>query len=413
MADIRPFRGYRPRADLVARIASPPYDVLSSEEARMMCADNDLSFLRVVKAEVDLPRSVDVHADEVYERGAANLRRLIRDGALLREERPSFYVYQQTMGDHVQAGLVAGASIDEYQDGRIKKHEHTRPEKEMDRARHIEVLGANTGPVFLTYRANAGMNDLVDRVRAGDPVYDFKAEDGIGHALWPVGDPTLVSALRTAFGALPGLYVADGHHRSAAASRVRDVMKSRNPGHTGEEPYNFFLSVIFPDDQLQILDYNRVVKDLAGLTEEAFMDRVAASFEVSPTTDPRPRGKGAFGMFLGGRWYRLTAKGGAPAGSDGVAGLDVTVLQDHLLAPILGIEDPRRDARIDFVGGIRGLDELERRCAADAAVAFALYPTRVAELMAVADAGDVMPPKSTWFEPKLRSGIVVKMLEED
>lgn len=412
MAVIRPFRGYRPRPDVVQRVASPPYDVLSSEEARVAAEGNPLSFLHVVKAEIDLDPSVDVHSDEVYRKGSENLQRLISQEHLLQDETPCFYVYQQRMGDHVQAGVVAGASVDEYQNDLIKKHELTRADKENDRAHHIEILGANAGPVFLTYRASKAVDSLVDRVRKGTPEYDFVAEDGIGHTFWVVEDEKTVDGFRQAFAAVECLYVADGHHRSAAASRVRELKKKANPGHTGKEQYNFFLSVIFPHDQLNILDYNRVVKDLGSLTQEQFLGEVRARFNPARTDDPKPKEKGNFGMFLGGIWYRLQALPDTLAGPDPVESLDVAVLQNSLLGPVLGIRDPRTDPRIDFVGGIRGLAELERRCARDAVVAFVLYPTSIEELMAIADAGKVMPPKSTWFEPKLRSGIVVKLLEE-
>ncbi len=412
MADIRPFKAYRPRPDVVREVASPPYDVLSSEEARAVAEGNPLSFLHVVKAEIDLDPSVDVHSEEVYRKGAENLQNLIARGNLIRDESPCFYIYQQRMGDHVQAGVVAGASVDEYQDDLIKKHEHTRTDKENDRARHIEILGANAGPVFLTYKALETVDSIVDRIRSGEPEYDFTAEDGIGHTLWVVSDEGDIAALREAFAAVPCLYVADGHHRSAAASRVREIKKKANPNHTGDEQYNFFLTVIFPHDQLKILDYNRVVKDLGSRSKEQFLEEVGARFNLAPADDPKPKEKGTFGMYLGGKWYRFQATPDTLAGGDPVESLDVAILQNNLLGPLLGIRDPRTDKRIDFVGGIRGLEELERRCAADAAVAFALFPTSVRELMAIADAGRVMPPKSTWFEPKLRSGIIIKMLEE-
>jgi len=412
MALIRPFRGYRPRADVVEKVASPPYDVLSSDEAREAAAGNPLSFLHVVKAEIDLDPSVDVHSDEVYRMGARNLRRLIDDGFLVRDQAPCFYVYQQRMGAHLQAGLVVGASVDEYQSGLIKKHEHTRKDKETDRARHTEILGANAGPVFLTYRADPAVDSVVETVRAGEPEHDFVAEDGVGHTLWAVRDEDTIGALIRVFAAVPALYVADGHHRSAAASRVREIRKEANPGHTGEEQYNFFLAVLFPHDQLQILDYNRVVKDLGALTEDDFLGQVGTRFDVVATDSPKPVKKGSFGMYLGGRWYRLGAKPEAFSAGDPVANLDVSILQENLLGPLLGIEDPRTDPRIDFVGGIRGLDELERRCGLDAVAAFAFHPTGIEELMDIADAGKVMPPKSTWFEPKLRSGIIVKRLDD-
>ncbi len=409
---IRPFRGYRPRPDIVGKVASPPYDVLSSDEARAACANNPLSFLHVVKAEIDLDPSIDVHSEEVYRKGAENLRKLIADGSLIRDDTPCFYVYQQRMGEHIQAGLVAGASVDEYQAGFIKKHENTRTDKETDRARHIEILGANAGPVFLTYRATQAVDSIVRGICAGEPQYDFTAEDGVTHTLWVVSDKDTLNALEQAFRDVPCLYVADGHHRSAAASRVREIRKAQNPDHTGSEQYNFFLTVIFPHDQMQIMDYNRVVRDLGPFTEETFLKEVSVRFHAAPTDDPKPREKGTFGMYLGGKWYRLKVQPDTLAVSDPVESLDVAVLQDNILGPVLGIRDPRTDSRIDFVGGIRGLEELERRCAQDAVLAFALYPTGIEELMAIADARKVMPPKSTWFEPKLRSGIVVKMMDQ-
>ena len=413
MARIEPFRAWRPDPRYAEKVASPPYDVLSSDEARRMAADNPLSFLHVVKPEIDLPEGTDLYAPEVYATGAENLRRLIRDGILLREERPAYYLYRQRMGDHVQTGLVAGASVDEYEADLIKKHEHTRRVKEDDRTRHVEALGANTGPVFLAYKAREEIDRLVDRLTAGEPAYDFTASDGIRHTLWVVDDPAHVEELKAAFARVPEMYVADGHHRSAAAVRVREARRAANPNHTGDEPYNFFLSVIFPHDQLQILDYNRVVRDLAGRTKEAFLDEISGSFRVEPTDSPRPERPHEFGMYLDGSWYRLTALSGTWPEDDPVRSLDVAILQDNLLAPVLGIGDPRSDERIDFVGGIRGLGELERRVdGGEWAVAFALYPTSIEQLFAVADAGKVMPPKSTWFEPKLRSGLIVRPLDD-
>jgi uncharacterized protein (DUF1015 family) len=413
MARLKPFRSWRPRPDVCAQVASPPYDVLSSDEARAMAAGNPLSFLHVVKPEIDLDPGVDVYSPEVYATGAANLRRLMDDGVLLRDERPSLYLYRQRMGDHVQTGLVAGASVDEYEAGVIKKHEHTRQKKEDDRTRHIDALNANTGPVFLTYRAQREIDEMVARLTAGDPEYDFVAADGIQHVLWVVADPADRDALVAAFARVPVLYVADGHHRSAAGTRIRALRRDANPHHTGDEHYNYFLAVIFPDNQMKILDYNRVVRDLNGLGDDAFLARIGERFDVEPTDDGRPEGARSFGMYLGGRWYRLRANDtGDPVG-DPVRSLDVAILQDNLLAPVLGIGDPRSDERIDFVGGIRGLAELEKLVDSGRfAVAFALHPTSIDQLFAVADAGLVMPPKSTWFEPKLRSGLIVRPLSD-
>ena len=412
MSQIRPFRAWRPRPELASQVASPPYDVMNSEEARAMAEGNPLSFLHVVKPEIDLDPGVDVHSDAVYAKGAENLRKLMDEGALQREGKPCFYVYQQRMGEHVQAGLVAGASVDEYESGLIKKHEFTRPDKEDDRTRHVNALDANTGPVFLTYAARPEIDALVDEIRARQPEYDFTSEDGIGHTLWVVSDDAEIARLAELFAAVPALYVADGHHRSASATRVRAARRDANPAHTGEEGYNYFLTVIFPDDQMKILAYNRVVRDLNGLGDKELLEKIGERFEIAEAAEAAPEAPQSFGMYLGGKWHRLTAKPGSFPADDPVGSLDCAILQNNLLAPILGIGDPRTDRRIDFVGGIRGTGELEKRCAEGWAVAFALFPTSIHQLMTVADAGVVMPPKSTWFEPKLRSGLIVRPLDE-
>jgi uncharacterized protein (DUF1015 family) len=410
MADIKPFRALRPRPDLAEKIAAPPYDVLSTEEARAMARDNPLSFLRVNKAEITLPEGTDPHARPVYERARDNLASLMERGAMIREERPRFYLYEQRMGGHVQAGFVVGASVDEYDAGLIKKHEHTKPDKVQDRADLIDVMDSQVGPVFLAFRAVDALDALMDDVRRKDPVYDFTADDSVGHRVWILDDDEQGAAV-AGFASVPALYVADGHHRSQSASRVREMRRAANPAHSGEEPYNWFLAVVFPHDQLKILDYNRVVKDLGGLSEEELLARIDRSFSVSETTEARPPAPHSFGMHMGGRWYRLEAREEAFPAEDPVRSLDVAILQDNLLGPVLGIENPRTDPRIDFVGGIRGLGELERRCREGWAMAFALYPTTLEQLFAVADAGRVMPPKSTWFEPKLRSGLLVRMMD--
>jgi uncharacterized protein (DUF1015 family) len=412
MAKIKPFRGLRPKPEFASKIASKPYDVLSSDEARKLVKDNPDSFLRVVKAEVDFDPSVDTHSTEVYEKSSENLKRLSSEGLMIQDDAPCFYIYQQRMGDHVQTGVVAGASVDEYKNDLIKKHEFTRPDKEDDRAKHIEILGANAGPVFLTYNASDEVNSIVDGITKNKPVYNFTADDDIGHTFWVVNDNASIETLSNAFKNIPCMYVADGHHRSAAASRVCDIRKKANPNHTGEEPYNYFLTVIFPDDQMQILDYNRVVKDLNNLSESDFLEKTAKCFEIEETNHGKPTAKGTFGMYLGGKWYKLTAKDGTYPANDPVESIDAAILQSNLLKPILGIDDPRTNSRIDFIGGIRGMKELERRCSEDAVVAFAIHPVSISELLAVADAGKVMPPKCTWFEPKLRSGMVVKMMDE-
>ena len=412
MSVIKPFRAYRPRPEQAREVASFPYDVLSSSEARELARGNPISFLHVCKPEIDLDPSVDVHDDRVYARGRENLRRLIADGILVRDASPGLYVYQQRMGDHVQAGLVALCSVREYEQDLIKKHEHTRPDKEDDRTRHVTEANANAEPVFLAYRARKEIDRIVDAVRARPAAYDFVATDGIGHALWVISDPAEMAALVKLFAGVPALYVADGHHRTAAAARHGKLMRGRNPGGRGDEPYESFMAVVFPHDQLKILDYNRVVKDLNGLGPEQFLAKVAERFTVGPGAGVTPAVPHRFGMFLGGKWHQLEAKPGSFPADDPIRGLDVSILQDNLLAPVLGITDPRKDQRIDFVGGIRGLAELEKRCREGWAVAFAMHPTSLDELMKVADAGVVMPPKSTWFEPKLRSGLTVNVLDE-
>jgi len=414
MARIQPFRAWRPAPGLAAKIASPPYDVLSSDEAREMAAGNPDSFLHVSKPEIDLPPGSDPYSDAVYAKGAENLRRLMDHRKLVQEAAPALYLYRQRMGDHVQTGLVAGASVEEYEADLIKKHEHTRRKKEDDRTRHVDTLNANTGPVFLTYRARPEIDAVVERLTAAPPMYDFTAPDGIQHVLWVVGEPSDRGALVEAFRRVPEMYVADGHHRSAAGVRICRMRREANPGYTGDEPFNFFLAVLFPHDQMMIMDYNRVVRDLNGLKPRAFLEAIGGSFEATPVAEPmRPERCRCFGMYLGGNWYRLTARTGSYPANDPVRSLDVAILQDNLLAPVLAIGDPRSDERIDFVGGIRGLKELVRLVDSGKwAVAFALHPTSIEQLFAVADAGLVMPPKSTWFEPKLRSGLIVRTLSD-
>ncbi len=411
MSDIRPFRGLRPRTDMATLVASPPYDVMNSAEAKAMAEGNEFSFLHVIKPEIDLESGINPYDDRVYAKGAENLQHLIKSNTLIKEEKPCFYIYQQKMGDHIQTGVVAGASVDEYEVGKIKKHEFTRPDKEDDRTRHLNSLNANTGPVFLTYAETPEINLFVDKVRARTPEYDFTSDDGIGHTLWVVTDDAEITALAAAFKKVPHLYVADGHHRSASATRVRKIRQEANPGHSGQEEYNYFLTVIFPDTQMKILPYNRVVLDLNGLSESDFLASVEKKFTVSPATSPEPAEMRTFCMFLNDKWYHLAAKDGSYPADDPVASLDCAIMQDNLLSPILGIDDPRTNKRVDFIGGIRGTSELEKRCREGAAVAFSLYPTSIDQLMSVADADKVMPPKSTWFEPKLRSGLITRPLE--
>lgn len=412
MAIIKPFKGLRPAPELAEKVVSLPYDVMDSEEARKITDKNQDSFLRVTKAEVDLDPSVDGHAKEVYQKAAENLAQFIKQQRLIQDEENSFYIYRQKMGEHVQIGLVAAASVDEYKEGTIKKHELTRPDKEQDRVDHIMATKAQTGAVFLTYKARPEVNALIAEAMKAEPVYDFTTEDGIAHTLYVVNDKAQVAAIETAFSKIDVMYIADGHHRSAAAMRVCDALRKENPGFTGEEEFNRFLAVIFPHDMMYIMDYNRVVQDLQGLTPEEFLAKVAEKFTVTkaPQGKKRPTETHTFGMYLKGSWYELSVKPGTFA-DDPVGKLDVSILQSNLLSPLLGIKDPRTDKRIHFVGGIRGMQELERLVdSGKFAVAFAMYATSIKELMAIADAGEIMPPKSTWFEPKLRDAMVVHLL---
>ena len=410
---ILPFAGLRPAKGRAADVAAPPYDVLNTEEARALAASGDWSFLHVSKPEIAPPPGTDPYDPAVYEKGRENFQRMITEGVLVRDSAECFYLYRLTMGDHTQTGLVAAASVAAYDENRILKHEFTRPDKEDDRVRHVDALNAQTGPVFLTYRHSEEVDLMVSEITAGEAEADFTAPDGIRHALWLVKDPSLVQALSAAFNAMDYLYIADGHHRSAAASRVAAMRAEANPEHSGREAYNYFLSVIFPDNQTRIFDYNRVVKDLNGLTPEAFLESVRRSFKVEGEEGPvKPAAAEQFGMYLGGRWYRLKINADLVPVGDPVGRLDVSLLADNLIEPILGIADQRRDKRIDFVGGIRGLSELERRVdSGEMEVAFSFFPTSLDALMSVADAGQVMPPKSTWFEPKLADGMVSHILD--
>ncbi|HKK05310.1 MAG TPA: DUF1015 family protein [Gammaproteobacteria bacterium] len=412
MSLIRPFAGLRPVPEHAADVAAPPYDVLSSAEARQRAEGRPWSFLHISKPEIDLPEGTDVHDPAVYAKGAENLQRMVAEGILQRDSQPCYYLYRLDMGSHSQTGLVAVASVADYDSNRIRKHEFTRPDKEDDRVRQIDALNAQTGPVFLTYRHQQAVDELVEKATSGAPEYDVTASDGVRHRLWVVREAQLIDGLTGLFDAMDCLYIADGHHRSAAASRVAAMRRGDHPG-DGEQNYEYFLSVIFPDNQMQILDYNRVVKDLNGLSPEALLERLREAFDVAPESGPvSPTQTGEFGLYVAGQWYRLTIHADRVPQNDPVGCLDVSLLQNHLIEPVLGIEDPRRDARIDFVGGIRGLGELERRVdSGEMAMALSMYPTRMDELMAVADAGEVMPPKSTWFEPKLADGLVSHVLD--
>ena len=413
MSLIRPFTGLRPAPGRAADVIAPPYDVLNTDEARLRAAGKPWCFLHISKPEIDLPAGVDPYSPAVYARGRENFRRLLDAGVLQRDPDAYYYVYRLVMGAHQQTGIVAAASVSDYDSNRIRRHEFTRPDKEDDRVRQIEALNAQTGPVFLTYRRTSAVDAIVDEVASMAPEVDVIADDGVHHMLWAMRDRRQIDAITAAFDAMPCLYIADGHHRSAAASRVAAARKGGNPGHTGGEPYNYFLSVIFPDNQMQILDYNRVVMDLNGLAREEFLQKIANAFSVAPESAPvKPQRVGEFGLYMAGQWYRLNIKSERIPASDPVKRLDVSLLQDTLMTPVLGIGDPRRDKRIDFVGGIRGLKELERRVdSGEMACAFSLFPTSIADMMAVADAGQVMPPKSTWFEPKLADGLVTHVLD--
>lgn len=412
MAIIKPFRAVRPPRELAAQVAALPYDVMSTDEARAMAAGNLSSFLHVSRPEIDLPPELDIHSEPVYEQGMKNLARFMSEGLLRQDEQECYYVYRQRMGEVVQTGLVACASVDDYQGNVIRKHELTRADKEEDRVRHIDRLDANDEPVFFTYRNDPPLSLAIAKVTEGTPEYDFTTDDGVSHTLWVVADKHLISALTAAFALVPTLYVADGHHRSAAASRVRDLRRSANPSHVGREEYNYFLTVIFPDNEMNIMPYNRVVRDLAGQDLAHFMARVGERFEITPCSGRFiPAVRHSFGMFLEGRWYSLIPRPGTFTEEDAVARLDVSILQENLLNPVLKVRNPRTDQRIHFVGGIRGADELERLVqGGEYAVAFSLFPTSMGELMELADADKIMPPKSTWFEPKLRSGLFVHLL---
>jgi uncharacterized protein (DUF1015 family) len=410
---VTPFRGLRPRPDLSARIPSLPYDVLDSAEARSTAEGDPYTFLHVVKAEIDLDPGIDPHDARVYAKARENFDAMRAAGWLVRDPRPVFYLYRQRQGGREQTGIVGAASVEDYVSGRIKRHEHTRPDKEDDRTRHTEALSAHPGPVFLAYRPRPDLDGIVARETRRAPDVDFAAADGIGHALWVVDDPAAVAGIEAAFAEVPATYIADGHHRAAAYARVARMRRERAAGKGAPER---FLAVHFPSDQLRILDYNRMVKDLRGLSPaDLLLGAQRAGFEVVvPWPAKRPPRAGTFGIYLEGEWRLLVARPEGNPGGDSVGRLDVSILQDRLLGPVLGIGDPRTDARITFVGGIRGVEELERRVdSAEQGAAFTLFPTSLDDVMRVADAGDVMPPKSTWFEPKLRSGMVVRLLDED
>lgn len=414
MAVYKPFKAYRPKPEEAGKIAALPYDVMNSQEAREMVKDKPLSFLHVGKPEVDLDPSIDLYDPRVYEKGKENLHKLIDEGHLVEDPEPFFYVYAQTMDGRTQYGLVGCASVDDYWDDVIKKHEKTRETKEKDRCNHVRVTNAHTGPIFLTYRDVDAIDTIVEEVIKNDPDNDHVAEDGIRHTSWVIKDKDKIEAIQKHLAQVDNFYVADGHHRSAAAAIVGKERQQANPNHKGDEEYNYFLSVLFPASHLKILDYNRVVKDLHGNSEEEFINKIRENFSVEEAgSEPfHPQKKGQVGMYLNKKWYKLEANDDLVNNPDPVESLDVAILQNTVLDKILGIKDPRKDERVDFVGGIRGLKELERRVdSGEMAAAFAMYPTSINELMDIADADKIMPPKSTWFEPKLRDGLFVHFLD--
>ena len=411
MAEIRPFCCVHPATKVVSQVAALPYDVYNREEARQAVEGKPLSFLNIDRPETMFAPDQDMYAPEVYEAARQRLEEQEQAGVYVKEEQPVYYLYELTMDGRSQTGIVACSSIDDYVNGVVKKHENTREDKELDRIRHVDTVNAQTGPIFLAYRQNETLKAIVAEEKAKPVLYDFVSDDGIRHRVWKIDDPAQTAAIEAAFAAIPATYIADGHHRAASAVKVGLKRRAENPGYTGEEPFNYFLSVLFPDEELMILPYNRVVKDLNGMSREQFFEAVKGKFELEEIgKEPyAPAEKGTFGMYLDNTWYALKVLPQYRS-ADPVKRLDVSILQDQLLGPVLGIGDPRTDKRIDFIGGIRGLKELERRVREDMEIAFSMYPTSIEELLAVADAGLLMPPKSTWFEPKLRSGLFIHKL---
>lgn len=412
MAVIRQFKAVRPTPAMAEKVAALPYDVVNSEEARDMTAGKPYSFLHVDKAEIDLPVGIDLYSPEVYAKAKENLDNLMVNGILIQDDKPMLYIYELTMEGRSQTGLVACTSIDEYINGIIKKHELTREDKEQDRIRHVDVCNANTGPIFLAYRTVDKISEIINKIKKNLPIYDFTAEDSIKHRAWVIDNEDDINNLVELFKDVPNLYIADGHHRNASAAKVGLKRRMEKPDYTGDEEFNYYLSVIFPSDQLKILDYNRVVRDLNGMSDEEFITKLSEKFDIKNFSGrAKPEKQYDFGMYLNKKWYMLTAKSSIIT-KDAVKGLDVSILQDNVLIPLLGIGDIRTDKRIDFVGGIRGLGELEKRVdSGEMKVAFAMYPTSIEQLMTIADEDKIMPPKSTWFEPKLRSGLFIHSLE--
>lgn len=414
MAKVRPFRGIRPPRDIAHKVASRPYDVLNSEEARKEAVGNPYSLYHIIKPEIDFPAGTDEHDPRVYDKAVENFAEFQKRGWLVKDQKPGYYIYSQTMDSRTQYGIVVAASVDDYMSGRIKKHELTRRDKEEDRMKHVRATSANIEPVFFAFPDNEVLEKIIRETASREPEYDFTADDGFGHKLWVISDDATIAAVTAEFERIPALYIADGHHRTAAAALVGAEKAASNDGHRGDEEYNFFLAVAFPASHLKIMDYNRVVRDLNGLTPDEFLARLSKDFDIEEkgVTPYRPTGLHNFALYLPGKWYSLTAKEGRYDDADPIGCLDVTVSSDLILRDILGITDLRSDKRIDFVGGIRGLEELSRRVdSGEMAMALALYPVSMQQLIDIADTGNIMPPKTTWFEPKLRSGLIIHSLD--
>ncbi|GAA0071589.1 DUF1015 domain-containing protein [Clostridium sardiniense] len=413
MAIVKPFKAVRPVKELASKIAALPYDVMSSEEARKIVRNNKYSFLHIDRAEIDLDIGIDAHDKRVYEKARDNLNRMIKEGEFIQDESPYFYIYRQIMNERVQTGLVFTASIDDYVSNVIKKHEFTRADKEEDRINHVDYCNANTGPIFLTYRKNNNISAIIDKYTKKDPEYDFHSEDGVRQSVWIINEYKDIEGLEKLFKNIDRMYIADGHHRCASAAKVGEIRRKETPGYTGDEDFNYFLAVAFPDEDLYVMDYNRVVKDLGNLNKEKFIDKVSENFEISKYKGEggyKPTKKHTFGMYIDNEWFILEAKKDSFNENDPIDRLDVSILQKNLLERVLNIKDVRTSDRIDFIGGIRGIKELERRVNKDMKVAFSMYPTDIHDVMDVADINKVMPPKSTWFEPKLRSGLFIHKL---
>ena len=411
MAIIRAFKAFRPTADLASKIAALPYDVMNSEEAREMVKDNEYSFLHVDRAEVNLPNDTNIYDKVVYEKARDVLDKMIQDGLYVQENKPCMYIYRQTMNGKSQTGLVICAAIDDYINDKIKKHEHTRKDKEVDRINHVDYCDANTGPIFLTYRNQAEISKIMDKWIQNEPLYDFISEDGNGHTVWIINNDSDIERLTTLFKNVDSLYIADGHHRAKSAVEVGLKRRKENPGYTGEEEFNYFLAIVYPDNQLEVLDYNRTVKDLNGLNEYEFLSAIEKNFKIKVSKEAvKPKRRHTFGMYMNNTWYELEAKDGTFNEEDPMERLDVSILQNNLLSPILGVDDPTKSDRIEFIGGIRGINELEKRANKDMKVSFSMFATTTDDIMSIADGGMIMPPKSTWFEPKPRSGLFIHKL---